>query len=95
MDVAKSYTVYVLWSVTGQCHYIGLTEDISVRLTQHNSGISKWTKRYAGSWELIWQEECESLSLARQLESELKRHKGGQGFYARTGLVRSECSSGS
>ncbi len=84
----SAYHVYVLWSEDGARHYIGITEDIAHRLDQHNRGESKWTKRYAGSWQLVWSEECDDLSTARKLENELKRHKGGAGFYARTGLSR-------
>ncbi len=93
MTVNKPYYVYVLWSAEGQRHYVGLTENIEHRLRQHNSGESKWTKRYAGSWTLAWSEACENLSSARKLENQLKRAKGGAGFYTRTGLPR--LSSGS
>ena len=83
------YDVYVLWSPTGQRFYIGVSEDVAIRLAQHNDGISKWTKRYAGTWQLVWQEQCPDLSAARSLESWLKRQKGGHGFWGRTGLNRS------
>lgn len=54
MDTDKPYYFYVLWSDAGQRHYIGVTEDVNKRLSDHNSGISKWTRRFAGSWELAW-----------------------------------------
>jgi len=87
------YFVYVLWSSAGHKHYIGLTGNLAQRLAQHNGGESKWTKRYAGTWSLVWSEKCPDLSSARRLENQLKRHKGGKGFYERTGLTRH--SSGS
>ena len=86
----KPYFVYVLWSSKGRRHYIGVTEDLDHRLTQHNAGLSKWTKRYAGTWLQIWSERCDDLKTARMLENELKRQKGGEGFFTRTGLQRPE-----
>jgi len=49
------YYVYVLRNPAGT-HYIGLTDDLARRLTQHNSGASKWTKA-KGPWKL-----CSNLS---------------------------------
>ena len=49
------YYVYVLRNPAGT-HYIGLTNDLARRLTQHNSGASKWTKA-KGPWKL-----CSNLS---------------------------------
>ena len=95
MDTTQPYTVYILWSDEGHRFYIGVTADVRHRLAQHNAGDSRWTKRYAGTWTLLWQEICTDLSAARKLESELKRQKGGQGFFARTGLERRTSSSGS
>ena len=57
MDTTKPYYVYVLWTDLGQRHYIGVTEDVDTRLTQHNTGAAKWTKRYAGTWQLVWSEQ--------------------------------------
>ncbi|HMP89675.1 MAG TPA: GIY-YIG nuclease family protein, partial [Kiritimatiellia bacterium] len=62
---SNAYYCYVLWSSTGQKHYIGVTNDVSRRLADHNAGISKWTKRYAGSWQLIWQKAFPALGDAR------------------------------
>jgi predicted GIY-YIG superfamily endonuclease len=55
------YRVYILRNPAGRL-YIGLSEDVGVRVSQHNSGISKWTKS-RGPWELIWQSEHLDLSL--------------------------------
>ena len=84
----KPYHVYIIWSDTGHRFYIGVTEDVGRRLRDHNAGISKWTKRYAGTWRLVWQQPSPSLSEARVLENWLKRQKGGRGFWQRTGLDR-------
>ena len=80
------YWVYILWSNLGQRFYTGITADLSKRLNDHNQGVSKWTKRFAGSWELVWQQKFSYLGEARYFENRLKRQKGGAGFYQITGL---------
>lgn len=65
--------------------YIGLSEDISKRLQDHNSGVTKWTKG-KGPWKLVWQSEVLSLRKASKLENGLKRHNGGEEFFRQTGL---------
>ena len=45
--------------------------------------------RGKGPWELIWQGDRLQLIDARRLESNLKRQKGGNGFYQITGLHKS------
>jgi putative endonuclease len=42
--------------------------------------------RGKGPWELIWQSDRLELADARRLELNLKRQKGGNGFYLMTGL---------
>ena len=79
-----AYRVYILRNPQNR-HYIGLSEDVSVRLEQHNSGGSKWTAKYR-PWSLIWQSGELSLTDARKLENQLKRQKGGRGLYQLTGL---------
>ena len=83
---AGNYSVYVLENSEGR-FYIGLTDDVPRRVSQHNSGVSKWT-RGKGPWKLVWQTCSLTLSQARKLERELKRQKGGNGFFRMTGLER-------
>ena len=80
------YRVYVLQNPAGR-FYIGLSEDVAVRLKQHDSGVSQWT-RSRGPWTLAWTSEAMSFPAARKLEIWLKRQKGGTGFFSHTGLVR-------
>jgi putative endonuclease len=82
--VSKIYRVYILKN-PGRRYYIGLSENIGVRLLQHNAGISKWTAKHR-PWVLVWQSDALSLSEARKLETLLKRQKGGDGFYRLTNL---------
>lgn len=78
------YRVYLLRNPEGK-NYIGLSEDVVHRLSQHNSGASQWT-RTRGPWSLCWQSKEMDLSDARRLENLLKRQKGGAGLYRLTGL---------
>ena len=91
----KPYHVYILWSGVGRQFYIGIADDVAHRLTQHNTGESKWTKRYAGSWTLVWRREFPTLGEARKFENLLKKQKGGNGFWTLNGLNRSSFESGS
>ena len=88
--VAELFQVYVLQNPEGR-FYIGLSENVTVRLEQHNRGVSKWTKS-RGPWVLKWTSDRLTLTEARKLENLLKRQKGGRGFYRLTGLM---CLSGS
>ena len=89
----KPYYCYILWSDIGHKFYIGITENIEIRLSQHNTGISKWTKRYAGTWKLVWTREFPSLSDARKFENRLKKQKGGKGFWSITQLNKDDFGS--
>jgi putative endonuclease len=82
----KPYFVYVLWSTSGACFYIGISENPPTREEQHNSGTFKsWSKRYR-PWTLVFDEQHPDYRSARKREIELKRQKGGKGFFAKTGL---------
>jgi putative endonuclease len=90
MSETSIYQVYVIRNGVGK-NYIGLSENIQIRLQQHNQGISKWT-RHRGPWSLIWKSELLTLTEARKLENQLKRQKGGTGFRKLTGLPGSSGS---
>ena len=91
MAEEKSYRVYVLRNRADR-FYIGLSENTSKRLSDHNRGVSQWTKR-RGPWTLDWKSEPMSLTEARRLENKLKGAKGGTQFYALTGLTRNVSGS--
>jgi len=82
--LAEIYQVYVLQNPSGR-FYIGLSDDVSRRLLQHNAGFSTWTARHR-PWALVWTSAALPLSGARKLENLLKRQKGGSGFFKLTGL---------
>ncbi len=78
------YRVYALQSGAGK-FYIGFSENVILRVQQHNTGLTRST-RGRGPWKLVWQSDTLKLSDARRLEFDLKRQKGGNGFYQKTGL---------
>ena len=88
---SKPYFVYVLWSCTACRFYIGISDDVEKRLTQHNEGLSKWTAKFC-PWELVHAEEFPDYSEARRREILLKRQKGSRQFFRLTGLDPSRFS---
>jgi putative endonuclease len=70
-----TYRVYLIVNDTGR-RYIGISENVTKRLSDHNAGLSKWTAKYR-PWILFWTSNEMSLSEARKLENLLKRQKGG------------------
>ena len=85
------YFVYVIQNAAGR-FYVGLTENLAVRVNQHNEGMSVWT-RGKGPWKLVWTSSQLSLSAARRLEKRIKCQKGGVGFYRMTGITDSIAGS--
>ncbi|MBU1031374.1 GIY-YIG nuclease family protein [Patescibacteria group bacterium] len=73
------FIVYVLKnSITGK-HYIGSTNDLVRRLSEHNRGHTQST-RQKGIWKVIYTEEYNQLLEARRRERQIKSYKGGNGF---------------
>jgi hypothetical protein len=55
----KPYFLYVLWSCSGRCFYIGISEDPLTREEQHNLGTFKgWSKEMPEEW---YQSDSEGL----------------------------------
>jgi putative endonuclease len=75
-----NYRVFLIINNAGR-RYIGISENVLERLSQHNSGLSKWTAKYM-PWNLLWNSNEMNLSEARKLENLLKRQKGGVGLQA-------------
>ena len=70
-----SHYVYVLKSLKDQKRYIGLTNNIKVRLSQHNSGKVTATRNRI-PLVLIYLEEYDNRTEAAQREKFLKSGKG-------------------
>ena len=81
----RSFYLYVLWSGSAKRFYIGISIDPQHRLLQHNQSTRGWTARYR-PWHLVHQESYLDYASARKREIELKRQKGGDGFFRLTGL---------
>jgi putative endonuclease len=66
------YVVYILFSPSLNKYYVGSTLHLSIRLVEHNRGKSPFTKK-GMPWTIVHQIECESHSVAVQLENKIKK----------------------
>ena len=70
-----NYYVYVIKSKEG-FHYTGMTEDLELRLEQHNDkSLSFWTKR-GTDWKLLYREEFDNKTEALKREKWFKTGVG-------------------
>ena len=69
-----AYSVYVIFSAKLNKYYVGYSEDVTVRLEQHNNGVSAFTSK-ASDWELKYQENFDSREQAKFREQDIKRKK--------------------
>ncbi|HEY0667499.1 MAG TPA: GIY-YIG nuclease family protein [Sphingobacteriaceae bacterium] len=67
--------VYALISDVDGRIYVGMAEDVALRLKQHNYGMSQSTRPYR-PWKLLYQEECKDRKAARKRELQLKSGYG-------------------
>jgi putative endonuclease len=65
---------YILYSQKLDKYYIGSCINMDIRLRQHNSGVSKFT-RVGIPWIVAYAEEYTLLSDARRRELQIKRMK--------------------
>jgi len=63
--------VYVLTSLKDDYKYVGMTKDLSKRLEEHNSGISKSTKAHL-PYKIIYYETYENYIDAYRREKYFK-----------------------
>ena len=75
------YYVYILESLVDFSYYIGYTKNLDIRILQHNSGKSLYTKRKM-PWKLVYREEYENRSEAIKREKFLKAQRN-KNFYQR------------
>ena len=69
------YFVYAIKSMVKEYIYVGMTNDLTRRLNQHNSGWNRSTKPYI-PLNLIYQEQCASRAVARTREKYWKSASG-------------------
>ncbi|MFA6422835.1 MAG: GIY-YIG nuclease family protein [Patescibacteria group bacterium] len=67
--------VYVLKSLKSSKTYVGSTNDLERRISEHNSGKSTFTNKYR-PWILFYYEETETLEEARKREKYFKTCSG-------------------
>ena len=68
---------YILRSEASQRFYVGSTDDLFRRLSEHERGHSLAT-RGRGPWKLVYKEEFPNLQEARRRELEIKRWKSAR-----------------
>ncbi|MFH0806223.1 MAG: GIY-YIG nuclease family protein [Candidatus Brennerbacteria bacterium] len=69
------YLVYVLKSTRASKSYVGITSDLTRRLSEHNSGKHPYTKRYL-PWKVVYTETEVDRETARKREKYLKSAAG-------------------
>jgi putative endonuclease len=67
--------VYILKSLNHKKLYVGSTNNLERRLSEHNNGFSFYTKRYK-PWSVIYLEEYRDINDARKRERYLKSSAG-------------------
>jgi len=74
MDEREPTFVYILRGASGR-HYIGITNDLDVRLRQHRDGHTHTTRRLGGDLVLVASHQFPSRTEALHLERKLKAWK--------------------
>lgn len=69
------YFVYILKSLEFDKTYVGISNEPNRRLREHNSGKSKFTRKFM-PWKILYKEEFDSRKLAREREKYLKSAAG-------------------
>ncbi|MCH7972960.1 MAG: GIY-YIG nuclease family protein [Bacteroidetes bacterium] len=78
------YFTYVLYSKKYKKIYIGQTINVEKRVTKHNSGKHRYTKRYI-PWSVIYTEKFNTREEAMKREKQLKSQKGREFIW---GMIR-------
>ncbi|MGQ7719638.1 GIY-YIG nuclease family protein [Melioribacter sp. OK-1-Me] len=68
----ETFFTYIIFSPSKNRFYVGSTNDIDRRLTEHNSGQSKSTNS-GKPWKLVFLKEFTSRSDAINLEIKIKK----------------------
>jgi len=69
--------LYILQSLTSGRYYVGSTDDLDRRVSEHQGGKNLAT-RGRGPWKLVYFEQFDSLLDARRREQEVKRWKSAK-----------------
>ena len=68
------FVVYIIYSQKLDRFYIGHTEDIAIRINEHNSGISNYTSK-AKDWVIKLTIAFKTREEAKRRELEIKKKK--------------------
>jgi putative endonuclease len=74
-----TFTTYILQNIQNQRYYIGSTNDLDRRLSEHNRGQTRSTNR-KGFWIVIYTELFQNSLEAHRRELKTKSYKGGNAF---------------
>ena len=71
----NTYYVYILASKRNGTIYIGVTNDLIRRISEHKAGlVPGFTKKY-GVKRLVWLDQCDDIGVAIQREKQMKAWK--------------------
>ena len=70
--------VYIIKSINNK-HYIGCTDNIKRRLSEHNKGYNTATEKDR-PWEVVHYEKFNNQQEAYARERKIKSYKGGNAF---------------
>jgi putative endonuclease len=73
--------LYILQSESSRRFYVGSTDDLARRVSEHQRGHTPSTCG-RGPWKLAYKEEFETLLDARRRELEIKRWKSSRMIHA-------------
>jgi putative endonuclease len=79
------FYVYIIYSHKVKKKYTGQTENIELRIKQHNEGLLGNFTKNKGPWELIYVEEFSTRSAAMEREKFFKTGKGRDFIKEKTG----------
>ncbi|QQT27389.1 GIY-YIG nuclease family protein [Sphingobacterium spiritivorum] len=71
------YYLYILYSISADRYYIGVTNDVANRLRRHNSRHKKGFTGISADWCIVYQECYKTKSEALVRERQLKSWKSG------------------
>jgi len=76
--------VYLIQNTATKERYIGHTNNLQRRISEHNRGLQTATKRYVGQWILVYAEIYRNFDDALVREHRLKNHgRAKQELYKR------------
>ncbi|NMB84395.1 GIY-YIG nuclease family protein [Candidatus Roizmanbacteria bacterium] len=73
------FTTYIIRNSFTKRFYIGSTNNLTRRISEHNRGQTISTRR-KGKWVLVYKEEFKTNIEAKKREKMIKSYKGGNAF---------------